>query len=291
MVIIMNDSELKSIEEVKRFLKRSKGVEFERKDKKQAYEWIENTLRRFGYLDLRKKEKVIVRSYIEKITGYSRSQVTRLIVKYRETGEVKVEEYERHKFEKKYTNQDIRLLAKTAELHDYPNGATLKRNLIRMAEKYQRDEYKRLSEISVSHIYNLTKTITYQRSVKVYQETKKSSQVGIGERRKPKPDGEPGYIRVDTVHQGDTSSGGGVYHINTVDEVVQWGGIGAVRNITKEHLIPLLREIIAGYPYKIKNFHADNGSEYINQYVAELTAVQNTPISTITSNKIIMLDT
>jgi hypothetical protein len=35
--------------------------------------------------------------------------------------------------------------------------------------------------------------------------------VAIGERRRPDPGGRPGYLRVDTVHQGDTEHARGVY--------------------------------------------------------------------------------
>jgi transposase InsO family protein len=84
------------------------------------------------------------------------------------------------------------------------------------------------------------------------------------------PEGKPGYLRVDTIHQGDREGQKGVYHINTVDEIIQWEVIGAAEKITDEYLLPLLEKIIASYPYQILNFHADNGSEYINQKVAEM---------------------
>jgi len=92
----------------------------------------------------------------------------------------------------------------------------------------------------------------------------------IGIRCKPQPQGKPGYLRVDTLHQGDQEGQKGVYHINTVDEVIQWEVIGATEKITDECLLPLLEKIITSYPYQIINFHADNGSEYINQKVAEM---------------------
>jgi transposase InsO family protein len=270
MVITMNDSKLSSIVEVKRFLKESDVIKFKMRFRKEAYEWIEETLERFDYLNLCKKEKGLIKKYIEKVTGYSRPQVTRQIREYRETGRVRVKEYERNKFERKYTNKDIRLLARTAELHDYPNGASLKKTLERMANKYGEEEYRNISNISVSHIYNLKKTVSYQRSVTFYQETKKAKGTAIGERCKPEPGGKPGYLRVDTIHQGDRDGEKGTYHINTVDEVVQWEVVGAVEKITDEHLIPLLGKIIGSYPYQIMNFHADNGSEYINRKVAEM---------------------
>ena len=72
------------------------------------------------------------------------------------------------------------------------------------------------------------------------------------------------------MHQGDQEGQKGVYHIDTVDEITQWEVIGATEKITDEYLLPLLERIIAGYPYQIINFHADNGSEYINQKVAEM---------------------
>ena len=52
--------------------------------------------------------------------------------------------------------------------------------------------------------------------------------VNIGERRKPIPNGQPGFIRIDTVHQGDQDKKKGVYHINAVDEVTQFEVIASV---------------------------------------------------------------
>jgi hypothetical protein len=53
----MNDSQLSSIVEVKRFLKESEVIEFKKRFRKEAYEWIEEALERFDYLNLGKKEK------------------------------------------------------------------------------------------------------------------------------------------------------------------------------------------------------------------------------------------
>jgi hypothetical protein len=153
---------------------------------------------------------------------------------------VRLKEYERNKFKKKYTYQDIQLLANTAELHDHPNGAALKKILERMANEYGKEEYRNIANISVSHIYNLKKKVSYSRSGTFYQKTNKSKGRTIGLRCKPEPQGKPGYLRVDTMHQGDQEGQKGVYHINTVDEVVQWEVAGAVEKITDTHLIPLL---------------------------------------------------
>jgi len=266
----MNDSKLNSMAQIKSFLAETKEIEFKKKSQKEAYRWIEETLRKFTYVILSKKEKGLIRRYLMKITGYSKSQLTRHIDQYRKTGQVRIKEYERHKFQKKYTNKDIQLLAKTAELHDSPNGASLKKTLERMVGEYGQEEYRNIADISVSHIYNLKKKVSYLRSVASYQKTNKGKGKTIGVRCKPKPEGKPGYLRVDSIHQGDQERQKGVYHINTVDELTQWEVIAAVEKITEEYLLPLLEKMIATYPFRIINFHADNGSEYINTKVAEM---------------------
>jgi len=231
MVIIMNDSKLSSIAQVKNFLSESGAIEFKKKFRKEAYSWIEDTLRRFHYVILTKKEKGLIRRYLMKVTGYSKSQLTRQIAQYRKTGEVRIKEYERNKFKKKYTPQDIQLLAQMARLHDSPNGAALKKTLERMAREYGQEEYLNIAHISVSHIYNLKKKVPYLRSVSFYRKTRKGKGRTIGQRCKPKPQGKPGYLRVDTMHQGDQEGNKGVYHINTVDEITQWEVIGATEKI------------------------------------------------------------
>ena len=135
-------------------------------------------------------------------------------------------------------------------------------------------EYERIARISVSHIYILRKTLLYQKITKQYSKTKPRI-VNIGERRKPVPNGKPGYIRVDSVHQGDEENGKGkyikgVYHINMVDEITQTEFVGAVERISEEQLVPLLEALIECYPFIIHEFHADNGSEYINKQVAAM---------------------
>jgi hypothetical protein len=94
--------------------------------------------------------------------------------------------------------------------------------------------------------------------------------VAIGERRKPDPQNRPGYLRVDTVHQGDMEGAKGLYHINSVDEVSQWEVVGATGRISEAWLLPVLEAMLEQYPFRIRGFHSDNGSEFINHQVAKL---------------------
>ena len=265
----MNDSPLKTIEELRIFLQSSTLLAFKGQRRSEIYEWVEDTIIKFDYQSLEKKDKRIVKQYLEKITGYSRAQITRLIGKQRKTGKVSVTKCHRHIFPKIYSDKDVWLLAKTDELHDFPNGVTVKRILKRMVEVYKDFSYRNIANISVGHIYNLRKSVSYQRLTKKYEKTKPNV-VNIGERRKPTPNGVPGYLRVDTVHQGDREKQKEVYHINIVDEVTQWEYVGAVPKITEAHLVPLLTRLINQYPFTVFEFHADNGSEYINRQVANM---------------------
>ena len=94
--------------------------------------------------------------------------------------------------------------------------------------------------------------------------------VHIGERRKPRPQGQPGYLRIDSVHQGDLDGIKGLYLINAIDEVTQFQFIAAVERISEHFLLPILEQLILAFPFTIRGFHADNGSEYINHRVAQL---------------------
>ena len=98
----------------------------------------------------------------------------------------------------------------------------------------------------------------------------KATAVAVGERRAPQPDGLPGFLRVDTVHQGDRDGAKGVYLINVVDEVTQYEFVGAVVAISERFLVPVLDGLLGLFPFVVVGFHADNGSEYVNHTVAAL---------------------
>jgi len=134
---------------------------------------------------------------------------------------------------------------------------------------YGHMDFKTISQISVAHLYNLRRSNLYRIMNKRYTRTKPAV-VNIGERTRPDPGGKPGYIRVDTVHQGDKDGEKGVYHINAVDEVTQWEVLASVERISEYHLEPVLETVLVGFPFVVRGFHSDNGSEFINGTVAKL---------------------
>jgi transposase InsO family protein len=265
----MQDAEKLSLEQMRVFLTASEEIQFEGKQRQEVYDWMTRVLRQQGYRNQGKVVRGLLRRYLAKMTGLSRAQVTRLIGRYTEHSEVKQSSRRQHRFPSRFTQADLELLAKVDEAHETMSGPATKKILEREWEIYKHSEYERLATISIAHIYNLRKRRRYRECRMNYTKTR-AVQVAIGERRKPQPGGRPGYLRVDTVHQGDQDGVKGVYHINAVDEVTQWQVIGSVAAITQTHLEPVLRAILGQFPFPILGFHSDNGSEFINESVSGL---------------------
>ena len=265
----MNDDNLKTIEQVKLFLKGSERTDFKGTTVEERYDWIEEVLVRFRYIKLNKAEKGVIRNYIEKVSGYSRAQTGRLIGRYKRKGKLRRTKYRRHSFPSRYTPADVKLLAITDELHGCLSGPATRKVMEREFEVYGHKEFMNISQISVAHLYNLRQSYIYRSINKRYTKTRPIV-LRIGERARPDPEGKPGYIRIDTVHQGDMSNRKGVYHINAVDEVVQWEIVASVEKISENYLVPVLEDMMADFPFVILGFHSDNGSEYINKMVAQL---------------------
>jgi len=269
MKTIMNDSHIETLEQVRQFLDGAAAMEITISSKTECYRWIQRTLVRFRYLTLGKAARGLIRRYLQQISGYSRAQISRLIKQYQKTGRIQRRQRTLKGFTSKYTREDIHLLVQLDELHGTLSGPATKKLCERAWQVFEQVEYQRLAGISVAHLYNLRHSTPYSRQRGSVKKTRPVPS-RIGERRKPRPEGRPGYIRVDTVHQGDWDGTKGVYHVNAVDEVTQFEGVASVERISERYLIPVLASLIDSFPFLIKGFHADNGSEYINKRVADL---------------------
>ena len=161
------------------------------------------------------------------------------------------------------------MLAAVDKAHERLSGPATKYILKREHEEYGKTAYARLSEISVAHIYNLRASAKYRRVAANFEPTRPSP-VSIGERRRPEPLGRPGFLRIDTVHQGDWDGEKGVYHINAVDAVTQYEVVGCTSRINSENLKPVLEAMLHQFPFPILGAHFDNGSEHINYSMDEM---------------------
>lgn len=270
MTITMNDNSLVTLTQLEAYTKAADMILFRGSRRQEKYAWIETLLSRFFYFSLRKRDKVTVRHYIMTMTGYADAQVTRLIrLKKKHRHIVVRTSTTRSTFPTIYTPDDVARLLETDNAHGRLSGPATQQLFVRAYRLFGDERFVRLKDISVSHLYNLRGKRQYRSQATTFTKTRPTV-VPIGERRKPYPEGKPGFIRVDSVHQGDLDKAKGVYHINLVDEVTQWELVGCVEGISEVFLTPLLEALLGQFPFQVIEFHSDNGSEYINYVVAKL---------------------
>ena len=258
----MDDSRIINISQLKAFLKGAQGFDLSLRqasiDKK--YSFINQTVKRLKYFKLHKKDKHLVKVYLKKLTGYRKTQLSQLINRALE-GSLKRQPYHRVKPHRIYTSGDVKLLEKTDEFHLRLSEQATKEILRREIQVFNHQKYQTISRISHAHITNLRHHPLYQNS---WINHTRARQIPIGITMKPENYGKPGSIRVDTVHQRD------IYHINSVDEIIQWEIVVCVPQICEACMEPALLEILSQYPFIIFNFHSDRGGENINEVVCKL---------------------
>lgn len=269
MQFSMKNLDQLSLSEMEELLSSSRKVTWKPENNEAKYALMASVLKAQRYAKLDKREKGIVRRFLRRVTGASRAQLTRLIGQWMEDRKIVRRTALRPHFAVRYTRADIVLLAATDAAHEDLSGPALRHILRREFEVFGKPDYQRLAQISVSHLYNLRNSSVY-RGQRVRVHRTQSRQIAIGERRKPDPKGKPGYLRVDTVHQGQKDGQSGVYYINSVDTVTQWQNVGCVETISETHMIPVLEAILHQFPFRINGFHCDNGSEFLNHQVAKL---------------------
>ena len=262
---------LRTVEQLRAFVAGNEAVDFQPQDRGEAYRFVRETLDRFNFRRLSKPDKGAVLRFLVAATGISRPQLERLVRQWRHTGTIRDRRggARGKPFASKFTAADIRLLAEVDQAYSQMSGLATREVLRRQFEEHGDRRFARLATISNGHVHNLRKSQTYLAKRTVWNKTRPTA-TAIGLRQAPRPDGQPGHVRVDTVHQGDRDGVKGVYLINLVDEVTQYQLLGATQAISEHFLLPQLESLLRTFPFPILGFHADNGSEYINHCVAEL---------------------
>jgi len=271
MVIDMNDTQLATVAQLRAFLNGTLAVEFRPLgDDGGRYGFIAEVLKRLRYPRLGRPDKGVVLRYLERTTGYSRQQLTRLVARVLD-GQKLAKRYRApaHRFVRKFDERDVAVLAQTDALHGNLSGPATVCLMRRALELFGDTRYQRLATISVAHLYNLRQLAGYQDRRRHWTKTK-AYKVPIAERRAPAPGDRPGFIRIDSVHQGDLDGLKGLYHINAVDCVTQFEVVATCEQLSEAYLLPVIRALLESFPFKILGFHADCGSEYINYKVAEM---------------------
>lgn len=269
-MIDMNETKLTTLDQLRAFVQGTQEVQFvpaAGHGKNERYAFIQGVVRRFGYAGLPRADKAVVLRSLERTTGYSRQQLTRLVKHARSAKGLRTH-YGRPRqgFTRRYTQAYVLLLAQTDAAHGTLSGPATKHLLRRAWEHYGDARYERLARISVAHLYNLRAEKSYLNRRQSWSKTR-SHQVPIGVRKAPAPEGTAGFLRIDSVHQGDQDGLKWVYHINAVDCGTQWEIVLTCEKISEAYLMPALEHILDQVPFNVLGVHADNGSEYLNPYV------------------------
>ncbi len=211
-------------------------------------------------------------AYLQRTSGYSRAKIKRLVSRSRRSRLAAVPLAKRYRtpaapFARKFTAADMALLVEIDHANEDVCGPAVA-HLLQRGYNVQGDiRYERLTNLSVSHLYNLRKSTGYKAQRRQFIKTPPGVCNPIGVRRVLKDDWA---IRIDSVHQGDLDGIKGVYHITYVDGVSQWQVEVYVEGISEAYLLPMRASIIDQFPLAVEGFHSNSGSEYINTKVVKL---------------------
>lgn len=211
MKVIMDDMRFTDVTQLKSFLQGNQKLAMLLSSLDEKYTFIAETVKKFSYGKLSRKDKHIVFLYIKKLTGYKKVQLHRLITRA-EKGELERRPYVRANSYRIYNRLDIKLLESIDELHYRLNRDATKEILRRECTLFHHNDFSHIATVSPSHIDNLRRTNTYRVS---WINGTKGREVAIGKTEPPEANNAPGSLRIDTCHQRD------VYHIHAVDEIIQ----------------------------------------------------------------------
>jgi len=277
MIISLNETKIRTIEQLRAILDGTETLEFTpAEDARARCGWIESVLIRFDYRQLKRPDRGLLLSYLRRFSGFSRAHVTRLVQRWLNGKRLLVlRGTPSNAFARRYTDADLDALAEVEREYGRLSGPATVAVLRRMYAIYGDERFVRLQHLSPSHLYNLRRSEAYRARHTVRTKTRSDpSGATIAARRAPRPENRPGFIRIDSVHQGNLHGRRGLYHINAVDCVTQWEVVASVPTLRREHMVPVLREMLAQFPFTIQGFHSDSGFEYVNYDVAKLLEEQ-----------------
>ncbi|MCI0151919.1 DDE-type integrase/transposase/recombinase [Paraburkholderia sediminicola] len=235
-------------------------------------EWVAAVLRRLRYRRLNRAERGLVLQYLRRFSGFSRAQLTRVVRRVLTGGALLARQgVPSNAFARRYTEADLDALAGAEHEYGRRSGPATVAVLRRMYQVFGDQRFERLQHLSSSHLYNLRRSAAYRSRHTVRTKTRSErKEVPIAVRRAPTPKNRPGFIRIDSAHQGNFKGRQGIYHINAVDCVTQWEVVATMPSLTRKHMLPVLRDMLDQFPFRILGFHSDGGTEYVNYEVARM---------------------
>ena len=187
----LDTQRLQTLDQVREFLAGSRPLDLQLETRAEAYAFVAETLQRFDYSRQGKADKGLIRRFLNKVTGLSRAQVTRLLHQHRTTGAIADRRRPRHPFPRRYTKADIGLLAEVDALHGTLSGPATRKLCVRALQLFGDRRFERLAAISNGHLYNLRHSTSYQRRRGTMPAPTRPVHIAIGERRRPQPSDNP----------------------------------------------------------------------------------------------------
>ena len=89
MIVTLKTQGLQTLDQIRAFVEGAQGLDFAAPAREEAYDWITSELRRFQYAPSAKVARGWMHRYLEKVTGLSRAQATRLISQFRAGGQIR----------------------------------------------------------------------------------------------------------------------------------------------------------------------------------------------------------
>ena len=89
MIVTLRTERIRALDQLRAFLEGNEPADFEFTDRTSAYALVRRTLVRLEYHGLGRAGKTRVKRFLEKVTGFSKAQVTRLIRQHRRSGHIR----------------------------------------------------------------------------------------------------------------------------------------------------------------------------------------------------------
>ena len=147
----LDTARLRTIEQVESFLQGTAEVGFSPPPESERYEWIGRTLKQFAYQSSDRRQRGLLRCFIQRVTGYSRAQVNRLIAQHRDSHGLK----DRRgapavPFAKRYGPAALRCLIEIDRAHGTLSGPATKKLAERALSIHGQTEFAALAGIGIS---------------------------------------------------------------------------------------------------------------------------------------------
>ena len=128
MVIDMNEARLDTIEQIREFLAGTADVVFSTtEDQAARHRFVATVLKRHRYFKRSKGQRGVLFAYLQRVTGYTRQHLTKLVGRYRQEHHLHpVTRASRTSFRSRFGAEDIALLAQLDALHNTLSGPATK---------------------------------------------------------------------------------------------------------------------------------------------------------------------